>query len=372
MRIVVATDSFKGSLDAQTSSRIIADAVRSARPGVETIVKPMADGGEGTAAAMMSALGGEWIPARVMGPLPEMQVEAGFAWFPATRMALVEMAAASGLTLLRRDQLNPLLATTYGTGQLMDAAFRRGARRLLLAVGGSATVDGGAGAASALGWRFVDAGGRDVPLGGGHLLEIERITPPEGGTFPPVEVLCDVKNPLCGDNGAARVFGPQKGATPQMVERLDAGLTHLASLVRATLGKEIGDVPAGGAAGGLAAGAMAFVNAALESGIERIIEVSGLARDLRNAGWVVTGEGSFDGQSLQGKVVSGVIDAARRERVRVVVIAGLVQLAEGDWRAAGVEWAVPLARPGMSLEYSMEHVRDLLDKRAREWAEKML
>jgi len=258
MKVVIATDSFKGTLTAYEACQIIADAISESVPDIQLVIKPMADGGEGTAEAMIKAANGRWVPQTVMGPLPDMQVEAGFAWFDDDRTALVEMASASGLELLSTDQMNPLKTTTYGTGQLIKAALEYGARKILLAVGGSATVDGGIGAAIALGWKFLDYHDNSVPLGGAGLEKITKIVRPEKLGLVPVEVLCDVDNPLCGEQGAAKVYAPQKGATPEMVEQLEKGLAHLAELVRKQLQRDI-NVPDAGAAGGLAAGAMAFM-----------------------------------------------------------------------------------------------------------------
>ncbi|MEJ2704116.1 MAG: glycerate kinase, partial [Sedimentisphaerales bacterium] len=313
MKIVIATDSFKGTLRAEEVCRIIAEVIRGALRDAEILQKPMADGGEGTAKAMLAATGGQWIPRTVMGPLEQMRVPAGFARLP-DGATVVEMASASGLERLSPEQMDPIRATTYGTGELIQAAIEYGASKILLAVGGSATVDGGVGAATALGWRFLDERGAPVPLGGGGLERIARIVPPasllrpvDGGEPAAVEVLCDVDNPLCGEKGAARVYGPQKGATPEMVERLEAGLAHLARLVREQLGRDIANVPGAGAAGGLAAGAIAFMNATLVSGIETMMAHSDLRRELESADWVITGEGCFDRQSLSGKVVAGVL-----------------------------------------------------------------
>ena len=298
MKIVIAMDSFKGSLKTVEACRIIADALSDALPDAQIVTKPMADGGEGTAQAMLEAAGGTWIPQTVMGPLPEMQVEAGFVWFDHDRSALVEMASASGLQLLTEDQMNPMLTTTYGTGQLIKAAAEQGAERIMLAVGGSATVDGGVGAAMALGWRFLDGCGCDINLGGGGLGGIMTICDPVDLKLPPVQVLCDVDNPLCGQDGAASVYGPQKGATPEMVEQLEAGLANLAELVRMNLGCEIETVPGSGAAGGLSAGAIAFMSAELVSGVETVMACCNFKAELESADWIITGEGSFDQQSL--------------------------------------------------------------------------
>ena len=255
MKMVVAMDSFKGSLTAVRACTVVAEAVGSVRPEAEIVIKPMGDGGEGTAAALMTAAGGMWVAKTVMGPLPERQVEAGFVWLAESRTAVVEMATASGLGLLNPDQQNPLKTTTYGTGQLIGAAIEHGAQRVLLAVGGSATVDGGVGAAMALGWTFLARDGSAISLGGGGLAALDRIVAPDAAVPMEVEVLCDVDTPLCGPHGAARVYGPQKGATPEMVETLETSLSHLAVLAQAQVGRPVGDLPGAGAAGGLGAGA---------------------------------------------------------------------------------------------------------------------
>lgn len=368
MKIVVALDSFKGSLTAVQACDIVAQALRSSVPGVEVVTKPMADGGEGTASVLMAAAGGQWISKAVMGPLPDMEVEAGFVWLPDDRTALVEMATASGLPLLRPEQRNPLRTTTYGTGQLIQAAVDYGANHILLAIGGSATVDGGVGAAMALGWHFLTRGGREVDFGGGQLLNVEGIFPPAHPLKATVEVLCDVDNPLCGAHGAAQVYGPQKGATPGMVEQLDAGLAHLARVVKEQLGRDIACLPGAGAAGGLAAGAVAFLNARLVPGIDAVMSQTRLTEAVAGADWVVTGEGSFDEQSLRGKVVSGVTRVARAAGARIAVCAGQVRLEPGRYRQAGIEAAVACMEPGMELDYAIAHGAELLDGAARRFA----
>jgi glycerate kinase len=418
VKIVVALDSFKGSLTAVQACDIVAQAIRSNVPDAEVVTKPMADGGEGTAAVLMAAAGGQWIGRTVMGPLPEMEVEAGFVWMPDDRTVLVEMATASGLPLLRPEQRNPLKTTTYGTGQLIRAALDRGANHILLAIGGSATVDGGVGAALALGWKFLTKEGKEIGLGGGELARLAKIVAPvrsgpvracrSTGILPvssmgvppmnvpdshgqdarathgrdahatetpdgvttnlTVEVLCDVDNPLCGAHGAARVYGPQKGATPEMVEQLDAGLAHLARVVKEQLGRDIACLPGAGAAGGLAAGAVAFLNARLVPGIDAIMSQTHLAEVAAGAAWVITGEGSFDEQSLRGKVVSGVTRVARAAGARVAVCAGQVRLEPQVYRQAGIEVAVACMETGMELDYALAHSAELLDGAARRFA----
>ncbi len=308
------------------------------------------------------------MPVRVTGPLEDMQVEAGFVWLAEQRAAVVEMASASGLPLLGPIQRNPLVTTTYGTGQLIRAALQHGAEQIVLAIGGSATVDGGVGAAMALGWRFLDHNGQHVRLGGGRLSTIQRIIPPASGMAVPVRVLCDVDNPLCGEQGAARVYGPQKGATAETVEILEAGLAHLAEVVKAQLGLDVRDLAGAGAAGGLAAGAVAFMDGRLVPGVDEVMAQSRLPQKLAGADWVITGEGRFDSQSLRGKVVSGVTRAARQKGVKVAVIAGQVCLAVADYRAAGVETALACMPDGLSLDEAMSRSESLLIQAARRWA----
>lgn len=365
MKIVVALDKFKGSLTATEACLSVQRALLDRFPGAQIILKPMADGGDGTADALQTALGGEWIVREVTGPLPDMRVTAKYLWLAGERRAFIEMAQASGLMLLPQERRNPLLTSTLGTGELLADALRRGATRIWLTVGGSATVDGGTGAAAALGWRFLDAGGQELAPCGAALARITKIEAPCGGR-PDVEVLCDVDNPLCGEHGSARVFGPQKGATPAMVEQLDAGLQNLAKVVRAQLGRDILEIPGAGASGGLAAGAIAFLNARLVSGIATVMAASRLEEDLAGADWVITGEGQFDEQSLRGKVVAGVAALARRRGVKIAVLAGRVQLDEAAWRGAGVDWARAIAPAEMSTADAMRQAAGLLGAAARQ------
>jgi glycerate kinase len=374
MKIVIAMDSFKGTLKAHEACTAIKNVIADIISDVVIVIKPMADGGEGTARAMIEAADGLWIPHIAMGPLREMRIEAGFAWFP-DGTALVEMAAASGLELLKPELYNPLKTTTYGTGQLIKAAVQHGASKILLAVGGSATVDGGVGAAMALGFKFLDYHKNPVHLGGGGLEKIARIIKPEpslllnrDGKPVAVEVLCDVDNPLCGENGAAEVYGPQKGATPQMVRILENGLAHLAKIVREQLGKDIENIPGAGAAGGLAAGAVAFMEASIVSGIETVMARSNLRQELESADWVITGEGSFDRQSLSGKVISGIIKMARQTNTRVAVIAGQVNIPESEYREIGISAAIPTKPDDMPLDEALSKSRTLLGSAAKRFA----
>lgn len=367
MKIVVAFDKFRGSLTAAAACRQVGDALRIEVPGWEVIEKPMADGGEGTAEVLCAALQGEWRNVEVTGPLPTMRVDSRYVWVGRERLAIIEMANASGLALLSPTQRDPLRTTTLGTGELIADARRRGAQRILLAIGGSATNDGGTGAAAALGWQFLDHAILPVGQGGGVLGEIARVVPP-GDELPAIEVLCDVQNPLCGPNGAAAVYGPQKGATPAMVRALDDGLRHLATVVREQLGRDLAEVPGTGAAGGLGFGALAFLNARLVPGAATVMRSAGLPAALRGADWVITGEGQFDESSLAGKVAHGTVQLAHEHGVKVAVIAGTVALPELSWRAAGIDAVYALRPPEMTLEHAMTHAAGLLTDSARHCA----
>jgi glycerate 2-kinase len=371
VKIVVALDKFKGSLTAPRACEIVRDTLLSIHPDWRVVSKPMADGGDGTAEVLHAVLGGEWIFLPVTGPLPETPVTGKYLWLSGQKLAVIEMASASGLALLRSEQRNPLQTTTFGTGELIRDAVARDARKILLGVGGSATVDGGVGSAMAMGWQFLDVHARQVGLGGGELEKVVRIVPLPDLKLPVIEVLGDVDNPLCGERGAAYVYGPQKGATTDMVEQLDAGLRHLAKLVKAQLGKDIADSHGAGAAGGLAAGAVAFMNARLVPGVETVMEAIGLDAELAGADWVVTGEGRFDEQSMRGKVVSGVVRLAAKHGVKVAVLAGSVQVPEDVWRREGIELALPTMGPEMELNEAMASAEKLLASSARQLAAKI-
>ena len=343
MRVVIASDSFKESLSAEGVCQAIARGVLDAVPDAEVAVCPMADGGEGTVDALVAATGGSAIATEVCGPLGEpvratwgmlgTQSEDG-ATGPSqedgpSAAAVIEMAAASGLPLVPPDQRDPTLTTTYGTGQLVAAALDQGARRIILGIGGSATNDGGAGCAQALGVRFVDADGKALPqeLSGGVLKRVHAIDiAGRDGRLADCEVLvaCDVDNPLCGPRGAAAVYAPQKGASPERVAQLDDALAHLADVIERDLGCDVRNLPGAGAAGGLGAGLVAFLDATLRPGIEIVTDVVGLADRLAGADLVITGEGRLDAQSMMGKVVYGVGNAAARANVPVVAICGSI------------------------------------------------
>jgi len=373
MDLVIALDSFKGSLTAQAACQTVAAAVARAQPRTRARCVPMADGGEGTAEALVSACGGRLIVVPdVSGPLPGQRLQSSYGWLPAGPTAVVEMAKASGLPLVPAGRQDPRLTTTRGTGELVAAALRQGAHRLVLTLGGSATNDGGTGAAAALGWRFLDASERPLPDGGAALSRLARIMRPD----PPlpavsVQALCDVTNPLCGPRGAAAVYGPQKGASPEAVLELDAALRSLARCIRSDLGLDVADLAGAGAAGGFGAGAVAFLGARLVRGIDTVAELTGLRGAMRTAAWVITGEGRLDEQSLQGKVVSGVLRHAADLGTRVAVLAGSVTLERSCWQAAGIHDVEACAPPGMPLAEAMDRAEELLAAAAARLADRL-
>ncbi|MGE5673597.1 MAG: glycerate kinase, partial [Mycobacterium leprae] len=326
MRIVIAPDSFKGSLSAADAAAAMARGARLAFPGADIREVPMADGGEGTLDALVSGTGGRYVERTVTGPLGE-PVLARFGIMGDGETAAIEMAAASGLLLVPKEKRDPRITTTYGTGELMRAALDLGVTRLVVAIGGSATNDGGAGMIQALGGRLLKADGTAVGYGGAAMSALERID--RSGLDPrlartDILVACDVDNPLCGPRGASAVYGPQKGASPEMVQQLDAALAHLADIMARDLGRDVRNAPGAGAAGGLGHALMGFLNARLRPGIEVVMEAVRIDDSLNGAALVVTGEGRTDGQTMAGKVPLGVARRAAQYGAQAVVISGAV------------------------------------------------
>jgi glycerate 2-kinase len=326
VRVLVAPDKFKGTLTAGQAARAIAAGWRRSDPDVEIDLAPMADGGEGTLDTLVEAMRGRRLTRRVTGPLGD-PVDADLALIPSKDgpLGVVEMARASGLGLIAGSRRDPLRATTRGTGELILAAAEEGARVVLVAIGGSATNDGGAGMAQAVGVRLLDERGQDLPGGGAALLRLARID--ATGLHPLVRslrvvVATDVDNPLTGPLGASAVYGPQKGASPEDVATLDRALAHYAAVIHRDLGIDVRDVPGAGAAGGLGAGLMAFLGARLRRGAEVVIDAVGLESRVERSDVVVTGEGTFDAQSLRGKAPAAVLTLARAHGVPAVVLCG--------------------------------------------------
>ncbi len=324
MKIVIAPDSFKESLSSMEVASEIEAGFRVIYPDAEYVKLPIADGGEGTVAALVEATGGELVRLSVTGPLGDA-VSSFYGRSGDGGTAVIEMAAASGLDLVPPAWRNPLETTSYGTGELIRHALDSGVRNFIIGIGGSATNDGGAGMLQALGARLLDADGNQIGYGGGPLESLARID--ISGLDPRlqdsrIQVACDVDNPLTGERGASAVFGPQKGATPEMVRQLDANLGHFAALIRRDLGKDIEQSSGAGAAGGMGAALLAFLAADLRPGVEIVVEAIRLAEAVAGASLVITGEGRMDGQTVYGKAPIGVAKVAAAHQVAVIGLAG--------------------------------------------------
>lgn len=349
-KIVLVPDSFKGTLSSSRAAEAMAKATRRAFPGAEIVAIPVADGGEGTVEAFLEARGGHWVTVEVRGP--RGNVIPSFYGILPDRTAVVEMAAAAGLPLME-GRLDVGGATTYGVGELMKAAVAKGAEKLILGLGGSATNDGGCGAAAALGAKFFDGAGKTfVPTGStlGEISSIDAAGLNEALRGVEVVVMSDIDNPLCGERGAAAVFGPQKGADEAQVKELDAGLAHLAKIIKRDLNKDVADLPGAGAAGGMGAGAAAFFGGRLTRGIDAVLDAVDFSAALRGADVVVTGEGRFDEQSLMGKVVGGIAARTRAVNAPLIVVAGSLakDIDFGAAKRAGIDAAFSVTPAPMS------------------------
>jgi glycerate 2-kinase len=366
MRIVIAPDSFKECASALEVAKAVALGFRHVFPTAEILLSPMADGGEGTVDALVAATGGSKLYAEVTGPVGE-PVQAAYALLGDGETAVVEMAAASGLALVPRDRRDPRYTTSRGTGELIRCALDAGVKRIIVGLGGSGTNDGGAGMAQALGYRLLDDTGHDLPPGGAALYRLSRID--DRDKHPRLDhcllqVACDVVNPLCGPHGASHTYGPQKGASPEAVEQLDAALRHFAAVIEAQLGVAVLDTPGAGAAGGLGAGLIAFTGAQLRPGVDLVAEAIGLSSQIAKADLVVTGEGRLDGQTIHGKTPAGVARIARMHRVPVVAIAGALGKGYETAYEAGISAAFSLCRSPMTLDEAIAHALPLLSETA--------
>ncbi len=362
VKIVVAPDSFKGCCTAVEASRAIAQGIAAVFPQAGIVRLPAADGGEGTAEALLSALGGVKKTENVTGPLGD-PVAAAFAILP-DGTAVIETASASGLPLVPREKLNPLLATSRGTGELIRAALDEGCRKFLIGLGGSATNDAGMGMAQALGVSFSDAAGRELGPGGAGLERLARIDASRLDarlSQSRFTALCDVRNTLCGPDGASAVYGPQKGATPETIARLDAALYRFAQIARRDLGRDILDVPGCGAAGGLGAALPLFCGAQIQSGIDTVLDLIRFDAHMSGCDLVITGEGSIDGQSAYGKVPAGVARRAKRHGgIPVAAVVGAMKPGAEKVYKYGIDVIMPTATGPMTLGESIARAPELL------------
>ena len=362
MKVVIAPQGFKGNLTALQVSRAIDSGIRRVIPDVVTALVPMADGGEGTTQALVDAIGGEMMPLEVTDPMGG-RVIAHWGFLSDGVTAVIEMAAASGLSLVPPQKRNPLLATTYGTGELIRYALGKGCRKFIIGIGGSATNDGGAGMAQALGVNLLDAKGRPIARGGVALADLDKI---DITTMDPrladcdVLVACDVTNPLCGPQGASCVYGPQKGASAEMVAQLDAALAHYAEVIKRDLNIDIKDVSGAGAAGGLGAGLIVFLKAKVLPGVDIVIQATGLVEHLKDAVLVFTGEGRIDNQTACGKTPVGVARKAKDFGLPVIAIAGEIGSGYQAVYEQGIDTVFSIAPGPISFSQSTEMAEKLI------------
>ena len=355
MRIVIAIDSFKGSLTSLQAGNAVRDAVLKLDNNAEIFVRPLADGGEGTVDALSNGLGGKIVEITVSGPLLK-PVNARYCILQDNFTAVIEMASASGITLLSSEERNPLLTTTYGVGEIIKDAIKRGCRHFIVGIGGSATNDGGFGMLNALGFEFLDKTGQNIPLGAQGLEYLHSISTAnviselKECTF---RIACDVTNPLCGGNGCSTVFGPQKGATPKMIEKMDSWLKNYAAIAKTVSPKADINYPGVGAAGGLGFAFLTFTNASLESGINIILDETKLEEYINNADLVVTGEGRLDSQTVMGKAPIGVAKLAKKHGKKVIAFSGCVTEDAEVCNAHGIDAFFPIMRTVVTLEEAL-------------------
>lgn len=364
--IVLAPDSFKESMSAKEACMAMERGIKKVNSNIKCVHVPMADGGEGTMQSLVDATNGNIYSLEVIGPLGN-KVKAQYGILGGGKIGILEMASASGIHLVPLDKRNPLITTTYGTGQLIKACLDKGVKKLLIGIGGSATNDGGAGVIQALGGRLLDKDGKELSFGGGELGKLHTIDLTDFDQRLrdiSVEVACDVNNTLCGEKGASNVFGPQKGATKEMVNLLDNNLKHYANVIKEQIGKDVLDVVGAGAAGGLGAGLMAFFNGTLKKGIEMVIEYTGLENEIKEADMVWTGEVSIDFQTQYGKTPLGVATVAKKYDKPVIAFAGRVGEDIDILYEKGIDSIFGIIKDVTSIEEALEKGQENMEKTA--------
>ena len=355
MKIVVAIDSLKGSMTSMEAGRAIREGIRNVLPDAEVIVKPLADGGEGTTEALVEGLGGEMAEVRVHGPL-ETPVDACYGIIRKTGTAIMEMAAAAGIILVGKDR-RPLDATTYGVGEMIRDAVEKGCRNFIIGIGGSATNDGGIGMLTALGYEFLDAQGKAVGIGAGALKDVASIRTDH--VLPELrecsfKIACDVTNPLCGTNGATYIYGPQKGVTEDLRDELDAAMAGYAQVTKTCIGTDHMESEGAGAAGGLGFAFLSYLHADLQPGIELVLEAVGMEKTMEGADLVFTGEGRLDGQTAMGKAPVGIAKLAKKHGAKVVALAGAVIEGAEKCNDSGIDAFFPILRRIVTLDEAMD------------------
>ena len=354
MKVIAAIDSFKGSMTSMEAGNAVKKGILAAKPDAEVVVNPLADGGEGTVDALIEGLGAKKIPVTVTGPLGE-KVSCYYGFLEETKSAVMEMASAAGITLVTKK--DPLRASTYGVGEMIADALKRGCKNFMIGIGGSATNDGGIGMLKALGFEFFDEDGNDVGEGAAALVKIEVIRTENknpllsGAKF---QIACDVKNPLCGKQGATYIFGPQKGVTEEQKEQVDEAMRHYADVTKESLDCDFADCEGAGAAGGLGYAFLSYLAGELIPGVELILQATGLEEKMKNADVVVTGEGRLDAQTVMGKAPVGVAALAKKYNAKVIAFAGSVAPEASVCNQAGIDAFFPIGRGVTTLEEAMK------------------
>lgn len=356
MNITIAIDSFKGSLSSMEAGQAVAEGIRRVMPSAGIRIRPLADGGEGTTEALTAGLGGELKSLTVTGPLGR-PVTASYGLIRERKMAVLEMASAAGLTLISQEERNPLEATTYGVGEMIRDAIGEGCRHFLVGIGGSATNDGGTGMLSALGFQFLDSEGHPIPLGAKGLENLARISAENARlelSQCSFHIACDVTNPLCGENGCSAVYGPQKGADPEMIRQMDHWMERYGDLAARTFPAADKEAPGAGAAGGLGFAFLTFLNGSLESGVGMVLKEINLKDDIRDADLVITGEGRLDAQTVMGKAPIGVAHLAKEYGKPVIAFSGAVTREAGLCNQHGIDAFFPIMRGVVSLQEALD------------------
>ena len=373
MKIVLAPDKFKGSLRGPEFCVLVQKIILRYLPAAEIVALPLADGGDGTAEVLEAKLGAKRLSLEVLDPLSR-PIQTDYLWDPVRKLAFIEMAKASGYALLGEKERNPLYTTTYGTGQMIKSAIDQGAERIILGLGGSATNDAGIGLAAALGYRFYDEKGKLLEPTGESLLQIRTIGPPEERLCEnrQIELACDVANPFYGPEGAAHVYGPQKGADAHQVELLDQGLRNIARILKKHFALDLQQIPGSGAAGGLGGGAIAFLGAEQRSGIELVKDLLDFDSQIEGADWIITGEGALDEQSLYGKTIKGICDSAKPRNIPVAVFCGHLDLSEEKRKETGILYATSINQPGQPLKEAIANTRTNLEEAVEHFVKELI
>jgi len=356
LKILLAPDKFRGSLDAPQVCKAMSEGIHMVSPEIEVLSLPLADGGEGTLDLLLWYAGGKKHTAKVQDPLGRM-IDAEYGLSADGKTAFIEMATASGLRLLKTEERNPLKTSTFGTGELIKIVLEGDVENIILGIGGSATTDAGIGMAAALGWQFLDKNGQQLSPIGENLIKIKKVISPVSNHQSTVSiyVACDVSNPLFGENGAAYIYGPQKGANESAVKELDEGLKNISMIFERDFGKNYSLISGTGAAGGLGFGLIAFLNAELKEGVKLLMDFCDFDKKLKDVNLIITGEGKIDNQTLQGKLIKGITDRANLAKIPIAAICGTLDVSPQELQEIGINYATSIMNRPMDLDEALKY-----------------